>query len=173
MAADAARVARIVKEMVAERSERLDLSNCKLTSFPVALFKMMKDVVGNIRFVSLQDNELKSIFADFMTNFSQLQELNLEGNLLKKLPDEVKTLTHLKSINLARNKLSDFPHQLTELAALETINLEANEITEMPLENLNSMPSLKLLNLKSNPLNIGTQLAGQMQIKFELLVSAE
>ncbi|XP_051897511.1 leucine-rich repeat-containing protein 20 isoform X3 [Pristis pectinata] len=129
MAKDAARVARIVNETVAEGRNTLDLSNCKLTSFPVALFKVMKDVLGNIHFISLENNELKSITGDFMTNFNQLRELNLEGNYLKKLPDEVKTLTHLKTINLARNKLSTFPHQLTELTTLENINLEANEIT--------------------------------------------
>ncbi|XP_062926869.1 leucine-rich repeat-containing protein 20-like isoform X2 [Mobula hypostoma] len=129
MAKDAARVARIVNETVAEGRNSLDLSNCKLTSFPVALFKVMKDVLENIHFISLENNELKSITGDFMTNFNQMRELNLEGNFLKQLPDEVKTLTHLKNINLARNKFSSFPHQLTELTALENINLEANEIT--------------------------------------------
>ncbi|XP_051897510.1 leucine-rich repeat-containing protein 20 isoform X2 [Pristis pectinata] len=173
MAKDAARVARIVNETVAEGRNTLDLSNCKLTSFPVALFKVMKDVLGNIHFISLENNELKSITGDFMTNFNQLRELNLEGNYLKKLPDEVKTLTHLKTINLARNKLSTFPHQLTELTTLENINLEANEITEVPIETLNSMPSLKLLNMKLNPLNRETLVVGQIELKFELLVTVE
>ncbi|XP_072881194.1 leucine-rich repeat-containing protein 20-like [Hemitrygon akajei] len=173
MAKDAARVARIVNETVAEGRNSLDLSNCKLTSFPVALFKVMKDVLENIHFISLENNELKSITGDFMTNFNQMRELNLEGNFLKQLPDEVKTLTHLKNINLARNKFSSFPHQLTELTALENINLEANEITEMPLETLNSMPSLKLLNMKLNPLNKETLAVEQMEFKFELLVTVE
>ncbi|XP_072138492.1 leucine-rich repeat-containing protein 20-like isoform X2 [Mobula birostris] len=173
MAKDAARVARIVNETVAEGRNSLDLSNCKLTSFPVALFKVMKDVLENIHFISLENNELKSITGDFMTNFNQMRELNLEGNFLKQLPDEVKTLTHLKNINLARNKFSSFPHQLTELTALENINLEANEITEMPLETLSSMPSLKLLNMKLNPLNRETLAVEQIELKFELLVTVE
>ncbi|XP_069741954.1 leucine-rich repeat-containing protein 20-like [Narcine bancroftii] len=173
MAKDAARVARIVNETVAERRNRLDLSNCKLTTFPVALFKVMEDVLGNIQFVSLENNELNSITGSFMTNFNQLQELNFEGNFLKQLPDEVKTLKHLKTINLARNKFSVFPDQLTELTTLENINLEANEINEVPMGRLNSMPSLKLLNMKLNPLNIATQAAEQMELTFELLVTAE
>ncbi|XP_051897509.1 leucine-rich repeat-containing protein 20 isoform X1 [Pristis pectinata] len=130
MAKDAARVARIVNETVAEGRNTL-----------VALFKVMKDVLGNIHFISLENNELKSITGDFMTNFNQLRELNLEGNYLKKLPDEVKTLTHLKTINLARNKLSTFPHQLTELTTLENINLEANEITGQQQSELHRITS--------------------------------
>uniref|UniRef100_UPI00398E9BDB leucine-rich repeat-containing protein 20-like isoform X2 n=1 Tax=Pristiophorus japonicus TaxID=55135 RepID=UPI00398E9BDB len=173
MAKDAAKVARIVNEAVEEGRNTLDLSNCKLTTFPVALFKVMRDAVANIHFISLENNELKSISGEFMTNFSQLRELNLAGNDLKRLPDEVKTLAHLTTINLARNKFSVFPQQLTEITTLERINLEANEIAEMPVEILNSMPSLKSLNMKSNPLNSESQAAGQTQLKYELLSAAE
>ncbi|XP_072347977.1 leucine-rich repeat-containing protein 20 [Scyliorhinus torazame] len=173
MAKDAARVARIVNETVEEGRDSLDLSNCKLTTFPVALFKLMRDVVANIQIISLENNELKFISADFMTNFNQLRELNLAGNSLKQLPEEVKVLTQLTSINLARNKFSEFPQQLTEVSTLELINLEANEITEIPLQSLASMPFLKLLNMKSNPLAVGTQTAQQTVLPFELLTADE
>ncbi|XP_078055898.1 leucine-rich repeat-containing protein 20 [Mustelus asterias] len=173
MAKDAARVARIVNETVEEGRNSLDLSNCKLTTFPVALFKLMRDVVANIQFISLENNELKFISSDFMTNFNQLRELNLAGNFLKQLPDEIKDLTHLTSINLARNKFSVFPHQLTALTTLEAINLEANEITEIPAESLASMPFLKSLNMKSNPLRSETQTTQQTVLPFELLTADE
>lgn len=60
---------------------------------------------------------------------TQTVELNLEGNYLHRLPEEMRTLLHLKVINLSRNKFRHFPEQLTTLKALETINLEENEIT--------------------------------------------
>ncbi|XP_067876373.1 leucine-rich repeat-containing protein 20-like isoform X2 [Heterodontus francisci] len=133
----------------------------------------MKDAVANIHFISLENNELKFISGEFMTNFNQLRELNLEGNYLKQLPDEVKALMHLTTINLARNKFSVFPHQLTELTTLERINLEANEIVEIPVESLASMPALKSLNMKSNPLSSETQTTEQTVLKFELLTADE
>ncbi|XP_078386665.1 leucine-rich repeat-containing protein 20-like [Cetorhinus maximus] len=173
MAKDAARVARIVNEAVEEGRSSLDLSNCKLTSFPVALFKVMRDVVANIQFISLENNELKFIASDFMTNFNQLRELNLAGNNLKQLPDEVKALAHLATINLARNKFSVFPHQLTELRTLQVINLEANEIAEIPVQSLASLPFLKVLNMKSNPLRSETQTTQQTVLPFELLTADE
>ncbi|ETE58410.1 hypothetical protein L345_15868, partial [Ophiophagus hannah] len=55
--------------------------------------------------------------------------LNLEGNYIHHLPEEVRTLLHLRNINLSRNKFHTFPDQLTSLQALEMINLEENEIT--------------------------------------------
>ncbi|XP_067828484.1 leucine-rich repeat-containing protein 20-like isoform X1 [Heptranchias perlo] len=129
----------------------------------------MRDVAANIHFISLENNELKSITSEFMTTFNQLQELNLAGNYLKQLPDAVKTLSHLTTINLARNKFSVFPHELTELTTLERINLEANEIIEIPVETLTSMPSFKSLNMKSNPLSREPLTDGQTKLKFELL----
>lgn len=58
-----------------------------------------------------------------------LAELELQGNVLTKLPDAVGEMEHLTSINLANNSFSVFPDKLTEIATLERINLEGNSIT--------------------------------------------
>lgn len=61
--------------------------------------------------------------------FKYLAELDLQGNVLTKLPDSLEEMQHLISINLANNNLSIFPEKLTEIATLERINLEGNNIT--------------------------------------------
>lgn len=58
-----------------------------------------------------------------------LAELDLQGNVLTKLPDAVGEMEHLTCINLANNSFSIFPDKLTEIATLERINLEGNSIT--------------------------------------------
>lgn len=58
-----------------------------------------------------------------------LAELDLQGNVLTKLPDAVGEMEHLTSINLANNSFCVFPDKLTEIATLERINLEGNGIT--------------------------------------------
>ncbi|XP_031508110.1 leucine-rich repeat-containing protein 20 isoform X2 [Papio anubis] len=105
-----------------------DLAECKLVSFPIGIYKVLRNVSGQIHLITLANNELKSLTSKFMTTFSQLRELRLEGNFLHRLPSEVSALQHLKAIDLSRNQFQDFPEQLTALPALETINLEENEI---------------------------------------------
>ncbi|XP_060225469.1 leucine-rich repeat-containing protein 20 isoform X4 [Meriones unguiculatus] len=105
-----------------------DLADCKLVSFPICIYKVLRNVSDQIHLITLANNELKSLTSKFMTTFSQLRELHLEGNYLYRLPNEVSSLQHLKTIDLSRNQFQDFPEQLTTLPALETINLEENEI---------------------------------------------
>uniref|UniRef100_A0A8C5RGT5 Leucine rich repeat containing 20 n=1 Tax=Laticauda laticaudata TaxID=8630 RepID=A0A8C5RGT5_LATLA len=105
------------------------LADCKLITFPIALYKVMRHVAEGIHLITLANNELKSVTSKFIITFSQLRELNLEGNYIHHLPEEVRTLLHLRNINLSRNKFHIFPDQLTSLQALEMINLEENEIT--------------------------------------------
>ncbi|XP_071077331.1 leucine-rich repeat-containing protein 20 isoform X2 [Desmodus rotundus] len=123
-----ARVARKVNETVESGSDTLDLAECKLVSFPIGIYKVLRNVTDQIQLITLANNELKSLTSKFMTTFCQLRELRLEGNFLHRLPNEVSTLQHLKAIDLSRNQFRDFPEQLTTLPALETINLEENEI---------------------------------------------
>ncbi|XP_074088554.1 leucine-rich repeat-containing protein 20 isoform X2 [Macrotis lagotis] len=168
-----ARVARKVNETVENESDTLDLAECKLVSFPVGIYKVLRNVAEHIRLIVLANNELQSLTSRFMTTFSQLQELRLEGNALHRLPDEVSTLQHLKAIDLSRNQFKDFPEKLTALQALETINLEENAIVDVPVEKLAMMPSLKSVNLRLNPLNAEVRVIAKPLIKFDLLMSPE
>ncbi|KAB1254003.1 Leucine-rich repeat-containing protein 20 [Camelus dromedarius] len=138
-----ARVARKVNKTVASGSDTLDLAECKLVSFPIGIYKVLRNVIDQSHRIMLANNELKSLTSKFMTTFCQLRERRLEGNFLHRFPNEVSTLQHLR----------DFPEQLTTLPALETINLEENEIMDVPVEKLAAVSALRLGNLHFNPLN--------------------
>nr|XP_015201889.1 PREDICTED: leucine-rich repeat-containing protein 20 isoform X1 [Lepisosteus oculatus]XP_015201890.1 PREDICTED: leucine-rich repeat-containing protein 20 isoform X1 [Lepisosteus oculatus] len=124
-----ANVARRVNETVELGKDTLDLSECKLISFPEGIYKLLRTVTENIHVISLANNEMKAINSKFITTFSQLRELNLEGNKLTQLPEATGSMENLTSINLARNKFSVFPEELTDIKTLKKINLEGNEIT--------------------------------------------
>lgn len=171
MAESVANVARRINATAEEGKDYLDLSNCHLISFPDGVFKVLSSVTENIKVISLADNEMKAISSKFCSIFTQLRELNLNGNVLTKLPDAVVKMEHLNIINLSKNNFTVFPEKLTEMRALERIDLEGNNITDFPVEKLFSMSSLKWINLQSNPLSPQTLSALQSPHDFELLVS--
>ncbi|CAK6956731.1 leucine-rich repeat-containing protein 20 [Scomber scombrus] len=173
MAEAVANVARRINATVEEERDTLDLSNCKLISFPEGVFKVLRSVTQNIHVITLADNEMKAISSKFFSTFTQLRELDLQGNVLTKLPDSLEEMQHLISINLANNNLSIFPEKLTEVATLERINLEGNNITDIPMEKLSAMPALKWLNVKSNPLDTDIHNALKSPHKFDILSSTE
>ncbi|XP_041671958.1 leucine-rich repeat-containing protein 20 isoform X1 [Cheilinus undulatus] len=171
MAEAVANVARRINATVEEGKDSLDLSNCMLVSFPDGVFKVLRSVTEDIRIITLADNEMKAISSKVFSTFTQLRELDLQGNVLTKLPDNVREMEHLTSINLANNRFSSFPDKLTEIATLERINLEGNTINEIPVEKLSNMPALKWLNVKSNPLDSNTRSALQSPHSFDILTS--
>ncbi|XP_066099351.1 leucine-rich repeat-containing protein 20 isoform X2 [Saccopteryx bilineata] len=149
------------------------LAECKLVSFPIGIYKVLRNVTDEIHLITLANNELKSLTSKFMTTFCQLRELRLEGNFLHRLPNEVSALQHLKAIDLSRNQFHDFPEQLTTLPALETINLEENDIVDVPVEKLAAMPALRSINLRFNPLSAEVRVIAPPLIKFDMLMSPE
>uniref|UniRef100_H3BVR4 Leucine rich repeat containing 20 n=1 Tax=Tetraodon nigroviridis TaxID=99883 RepID=H3BVR4_TETNG len=169
MAEAVANVARRVNATVEEGKDYLDLSNCKLISFPDGVFKVLTSVSKDIRVITLADNEMKVISSKLFSTFTNLRELDLQGNVLTKLPDAVAEMQHLTSISLAKNSFSVFPDKLTEIATLERINLEGNHITEIPVDKLCEMPALKWLNVRANPLDSNTLSALQSPRSFEVL----
>lgn len=168
-----ANVARRINATVEEGKDNLDLSNCELISFPEGVFKVLRTVSENIHIITLANNKMKALSSKFFLTFTQLRELDLQGNIFTKLPDEVGEMKHMTSINLANNNLSIFPEKLTEIVTLERIDLEGNCITELPLEKLSAMPALKWLNVKSNPLSSSTKSALQSAYNFDVLLTTE
>ncbi|XP_028651357.1 leucine-rich repeat-containing protein 20 [Erpetoichthys calabaricus] len=168
-----ANVARRINETVEKGADTLDLAACKLINFPEGVYKVLRSVTDNIHVINLADNELKAVTSKFITTFSQLRVLNLEGNSLTQLPEIIGSMMHLTSINLARNKFTVFPENLTTIKTLQNINLEGNGISELPLEKLTAMTTLQCLNMKSNPLNKEAKCFSQPNMTFELLTTAD
>uniref|UniRef100_A0A8C5Q1E7 Leucine rich repeat containing 20 n=1 Tax=Leptobrachium leishanense TaxID=445787 RepID=A0A8C5Q1E7_9ANUR len=127
MAAAAAKVAKKVNDVVENRETHLDLSSCGLNAFPIGVLVTLSSVIQDIKSIKLANNEIKSLTPKFFTAFSNLQDLDLQGNVLKELPD-VSSVLLLKSINLSKNNFKDFPTKLLEVPSIECINLADNQL---------------------------------------------
>ncbi|XP_043086978.1 leucine-rich repeat-containing protein 20 isoform X2 [Puntigrus tetrazona] len=152
MAQAVANVARRINATVEEQRDSLDLSDCSLVSFPDGVFKMIRSCTENIQKISLANNQIKALSSKFFLTFTQLRELDLQGNVLTALPEAVGDLQHLISIDLSRNRLRVFPERLTDVSSLQSISVEQNQISELPMEKLSLMPALKTVDAQSNPL---------------------
>ncbi|XP_062832288.1 leucine-rich repeat-containing protein 20 isoform X2 [Anolis carolinensis] len=93
-----ARVARKVNETVENKTNSLDLADCKLMTFPIALYKVMRHVTEGIHLITLANNELKSVPSKFITTFSQLRDVPVE---------KLASMESLQSVNLKSNPLNE------------------------------------------------------------------
>ncbi|XP_016144455.1 leucine-rich repeat-containing protein 20 isoform X1 [Sinocyclocheilus grahami] len=152
MAQAVANVARRINATVEEQRDSLDLSDCGLVSFPDGVFKMIRSCTDNIQKISLANNQIKALSNKFFLTFTQLREVDLQGNVLTTLPEAVGNMQHLISMDLSRNKLRVFPERLTDVSSLQHISVEENQITELPMEKLSLMPALKSVDVRCNPL---------------------
>ncbi|TFY90294.1 protein kinase [Pseudomonas kairouanensis] len=101
---------------------RLDLS-CGLTEFPQEIFEL----------------------AD------SLEILNLSGNALSSLPDDLHRLPHLRVLFCSDNRFTALPECLGQCAKLSMIGFKANQISYVPAAAL--PPLLRWLILTDNQIN--------------------
>jgi len=98
---------------------RLDLS-CGLTHFPPEIFQL----------------------AD------TLEVLNLSGNALHSLPDDLGRLRHLRVLFCSDNRFTELPASIGQCRQLDILGFKANQIRHVPAEAL--PPSLRWLILTDN-----------------------
>jgi len=79
----------------------------------------------------------------------RLEELNLEGNQLQSLPDEIGQCQNLRSLILSENHLTQLPDGIVNLKNLELLLLTGNELTELPAD-IAKLSQLKTLVAKEN-----------------------
>ena len=65
--------------------------------------------------------------------------INMEGNQLTELPQDIGRWTCLRGANLARNKLTRFPEGLFDCHNLALLDLSGNLISEIDVSSLTSI----------------------------------
>ncbi|KFO36957.1 Leucine-rich repeat-containing protein 20 [Fukomys damarensis] len=140
-----------------------DLAECKLVSFPIGIYKVLRNVSDQIHLITLANNELKSLTSKFMTTFSQLRVLNLWGKVLKPadVPKQGKEnkagvgdISHLLAYNIEElrlegNFLHRLPNEVSGLQHLKAIDLSRNQFRDFP-EQLTTLLMLETINLEEN-----------------------
>ncbi|XP_019944208.1 leucine-rich repeat-containing protein 18 [Paralichthys olivaceus] len=111
--------------MTLDGRHRLTLSNMGITIFPKCLLKL-----------------------------TNVDELDLSRNLIRKLPDNFGNFSSLRWLDLHSNKLESVPESIGNLVVLTHLNLSNNFLTSAGLPStLGSLTSLTYLNLGMNKLD--------------------
>lgn len=105
----------------------------------------------NLTHLSLASNNMRTLEAGDISRLSKLEHLNLLGNQLRALPDDVGNLTNLHEMEIAGNRLTHLPGGICKLQHLRRLNVECNDLVELP-EGIGDMVACQEINANSNSL---------------------
>jgi Leucine-rich repeat (LRR) protein len=123
----------------------VELSGNRMYSIDFSEFEGSKNTLEEIW---IRENNLRKV-EGISNHFEQLKILDLGGNLLTELSDDIQ-LPALHSLDLDANQLTTLPEFLVNTTKLKTLNLSGNQITVFEINP--SLRKLKVLNLSDNPL---------------------
>eukprot|EP01094_Clydonella_sp_ATCC50884_P021946 TRINITY_DN493_c0_g3_i1.p1 TRINITY_DN493_c0_g3~~TRINITY_DN493_c0_g3_i1.p1 ORF type:complete len:2040 (-),score=911.87 TRINITY_DN493_c0_g3_i1:136-6255(-) len=100
----------------------------------------------------------------------RLQDLNLSGNLLPGVPQEILLLTALETLNMSSNMIAILPSSLLSAVAnrlhnLRELNFDDNRLHELPVE-VGEVVSLERLRLNGNCLKALPSLASLSRLSL-------
>ena len=100
---------------------------------------MFTNKITTLETLDLNSNQILEI-SDYICRFKNLKSLRLHGNLLSSLPD-LSQFQHLIELDIGGNKIEKIPNEIFSMTTLESLNISSNSMWELP----NSIVDLKLL----------------------------
>ena len=111
---------------LAQSTDKLDLSDCGLEVVPPEVCKLT-----NLVELSLSGNEMKRLPEGF-GGLTSLRELVLAGNQLTSLPKDIGRLERLEGLFVHGNRLESLPQSLGRLRNLKRLSLNGNCVADLP-----------------------------------------
>ncbi|EJF55016.1 leucine-rich repeat (LRR) protein [Saprospira grandis DSM 2844] len=104
----------------------------------------------DLEYLDLEQSQIEALPEDF-GQLSKLCQLNLDQCQLKRLPSSFGQLQMLSGLQLSKNQLKELPANFYELQKLQYLNLEGNQLSSLAPE-IGQFKELKLLILAHNQL---------------------
>ena len=111
--------------------------------------------IASLKELRLADNALSGELSSSIGGLTELETLEVQGNKLSSLPDELGSLGHLKALNLSNNQILSLP--MAEISKLPLTHLFAskNKLSGTLLDqNDVSMSRLQVLDVSINSLTL-------------------
>ncbi|XP_070502735.1 uncharacterized protein [Chironomus tepperi] len=109
----------------------------------------------NLEAILMLNAGIESVDADAVTNCKNLMYLQLIGNKIQSLPDNVfQSMLNLRELILQNNSIKSVnPKTFENMPSLTLLSLSGNDIAEVPPKAFVSLSSLESLQLNSNSIN--------------------
>ena len=106
------------------------LENLKIIDTPMKRLSLpLGHVNSPMKSLTIKSCDLTEL-PEEISMLTQLQELNLSGNLLSSLPHSFPTLFHLRRLNLDSNKFERFPDLIKNMKTLSHLSIDSNKFPE-------------------------------------------
>jgi Leucine-rich repeat (LRR) protein len=110
-----------------------------------------KDNKDQILEIDLSGEDLHAI-PEEISQFTKLEELYLAGNNLKALPLSLLELQNLRELDLSGNELDSLPSGVGNLRSLEVLYLDNNKISTLPIS-IGRLSQLLVLEIAGNEMD--------------------
>ncbi len=118
------------------------------------MFPESKWVPYRVEWVDLSHNEMPVLTKELLIGTKHLVHLNVSHNMLNDIRRGViSNLTNLEELDLSGNFLTDkvlTDDRVGHLPNMTVLRLASNRFTEMPVESIEMMKKLKVLDLRKN-----------------------
>ncbi|CAD8081062.1 unnamed protein product [Paramecium sonneborni] len=133
------------------------------------LQKIIQKSGTNLSLIELEFKQIENLqeFLPLLIQFKNLKELNLHGNRLRQLPDDLSQLKSLETLDITNNMFENLQQVVQSLKTLPSLNhleiaLKSKDEEELIIENL---PQLVMLN--QQPIKIDDQSEQQSDLQSE------
>lgn len=155
----------IFKTALSCKITTVDLSKNKLSEIPRGLWVLARMITT----LKLGNNQLTALTPSIY-EYENLQILELEGNMLSNLPEELGMLKFLRELNIGDNVFVRIPNCVYELKKLQILLVANNRLEQLDVKNLGNLKILTHLDVSNNNIrHIPPELGNLTQLKHLVL----
>uniref|UniRef100_A0A7N4PRI8 Leucine rich repeat containing 1 n=1 Tax=Sarcophilus harrisii TaxID=9305 RepID=A0A7N4PRI8_SARHA len=144
--------------------ETIDKRHCSLVYVPEEIYRYTR----SLEELLLDANQLRELPEQFF-QLVKLRKLGLSDNEIQRLPPEIANFMQLVELDVSRNDIPEIPESISFCKALQRADFSGNPLTRLPesfpeLQNLTCL-SVNDISLQSLPENIGKSLTQLQRLK--------
>ncbi|KAJ2106812.1 hypothetical protein IW146_007611 [Coemansia sp. RSA 922] len=119
----------------------------------LGLIDVPRDIPVDVAVLNLSVNMLTQLPPGFGRTFSSLHTLDISGNQISVLPEEIGHLHSLRELYASRNALVTLPITMGSLRNLEVLDISENYIVSLDVS-VSRLENLRMLNISDNRLTM-------------------